>query len=220
VTDPNSNELVGRLTLADAMLGEVVTDLLRILGHANWPGTVSDPYVGWTTSRAAKELQKGLTREAAFASPALVRWIADVQEVVERRDRVIHAIALNQCMSCGDATMFRHPRSGDDVDRSPSGVAAVVQRYDHLRADGLPLAQELSAAVNQRIYIEARKMANATDEIQAPPQIYPRHVEHLCAACTGGRGSTVVHVGTAIAVIPDARWPEFRDGRWPPDESD
>ena len=41
VTAPNANELVGQLlTLADAMLGEVVVDLRKILAYANYPGTV------------------------------------------------------------------------------------------------------------------------------------------------------------------------------------
>jgi len=216
VTDPSANELVGQLTLADSMLGEVVGDMRKILAYANWPGTVLKPAVGVTTGKAAERLARELRHEAALASAALVNWIAQVAEVTEHRNRVVHAIALNQCMKCGEATMFRHPASGDDVDRSPEAVASVVMRYEALRADGLALVTELSEAVNQRIFVEAKKIANATDEIQNPPQIYPHHVEHLCPTCTGERGSTVVHLGTAVAVIPTARWQEFRDGRWPP----
>jgi len=75
------------------------------------------------------------------------------------------------------------------------------------------MATALSKAVNHRIFVEAKKIANKTDEVQNPPQIYPQHVEHLCAACNGGeRGQTTVHVGTAIAVMPTARWDEFRAG--------
>ncbi|GLI02921.1 hypothetical protein [Phytohabitans aurantiacus] len=216
MTDPSANELVGQLTLADSMLGEVVGDVRRILAYANWPGTVREPMAGTTTGKAAERLAKELGHEAALASAALVSWIAQVAEVTEHRNRVVHAIALNQCMNCGEATMFRHPRSGDDVDRSPEAVASVVGRYKALRADGLARATELSEAVNQRILIEAKKIANATGEIQNPPQIYPHHVEHLCPRCTGERGSTVVHLGTAVTVIPTERWQAFRDGYWPP----
>ena len=130
----------------------------------------------------------------------------------------MHAISLNQCMNCGNATKFRHPRSGDEVDRSPEAIASVVNRYDHLRTDGLPLAQELSAAVNQRIYVEAKKRANATNEIQNPPQVYPGHVEHLCAICTDDRARTVVHVGPAISVIPESLWPMLRNRLLPAPE--
>ena len=217
--DPSANELVGQLTLADSMLGEVVADMRKLLAHVNWPGTVREPAVGVTTGRAAEKLAKELGHEAALASAAFVNWIAQVAEVTKHRNRVVHAIALNQCMNCGEATMFRHPASGDDVDRSPEAVASVVMRYDALRADGLALATELSEAVNQRIFVEAKKIANATDEIQNPPQIYPHHVEHLCPTCTDERGSTVVHLGMAVAVIPTARWQTFRDGQWPPQDN-
>jgi len=148
VKDPNADELVGRLTLADAMLGEVVTDLRRIVAYANWPGPIREPADGLTTSRATRKLEVELGHEAAFATGPLASWVAAVTEVVELRDRVVHAIALNQCMNCGDATMFRHPRSGKDVDRSPDAVEAILARYDELRTRGLPLAAELSGAVN------------------------------------------------------------------------
>jgi hypothetical protein len=94
--------------------------------------------------------------------------------------------------------------------RSRSAIAIYVLR-------GFPLATELSKVVNERILVEAKRIANETDEIQSPPQIYPQHVEHLCAACNGGaRGQTTVHVDTAIAVRPTARWDEFQADRWPP----
>ena len=219
MTESTANELVGRLTLADAMLSEVVTDIRRILAHANWPGIVREPGVGLTTGSAARKLETELGHEAALATGALTTWIAGVKGVVDRRGRVVHAIALNQCMNCGEATMFRHPRSGEDVDRGPEAVAAIEERYGDLLAQGLPLATELSKALNDRIFVEAKRIANETDEIQNPPQISPEHVEHLCAACNGGeRGQTTVHVGTAIAVIPTARWDEFQAGRWPPQD--
>ena len=100
---------------------------------------------------------------------------------------------------------------------APEAVAAIEERYSDLRAQGLPLTTELSQVVNDRTFVEAKRIANETDEIQNPPQIYPQHVEHLCAGCNGGaRGQKTVHVGTAIAVIPTARWDEFQAGRWPP----
>jgi hypothetical protein len=230
VADPSANELVGQVTLADSMLGEVVADMRKILAYANWPGTVREPAVGVITGRAAERFAKELGHEAALASTALVNWIAQVEEMTQHRNRVVHAIALNQCMNCGEATMFRHPtpdtRHPTPDTRHPAsgrrrrplaggcGIRCCALRT--LRADGVALATELSEAVNQRIFVEAKKIADATDEIQNPPQIYPHHVEHLCPTCTGERGSTVVHLGTAVAVIPTPRWPEFRDGQWPP----
>lgn len=132
--EPSANELVGRLTLADAMLGEVVTDICRIFARANWPGIVREPGIGLTTGRAVRNLETNLGHEAALATAALTTWIAGIKDVVDRRDRIVHAIALNQCMNCGEATMFRHPRSGEAVDRDPQAVAAVEERYGDLRS--------------------------------------------------------------------------------------
>jgi hypothetical protein len=114
---------------------------------------------------------------------------------VDRRDRVVHAIALNQCMNCGEATMFRHPRSGKDVDRGLEAVAAIEERYSDLRAQGLPLATELSKAVNDRIFVEAKRIANEIDETQNPPQTYRSTsstcARHAMAECVGRRESTL-----------------------------
>lgn len=130
VTESRANELVGRLTLADAMLGEVVTDMRRILAHANWPGIVQEPGVGMTTGRAARKLETELGHEATLATDALTTWIASVTDVVDRRDRVVHAIALNQCMNCGEGTMFRHPRSERAVHMKITTYAPRSLRYD------------------------------------------------------------------------------------------
>lgn len=219
VTEPSANELVGGLTLTDAMLGELVTDVRRILAHAEWPGHIRLPAVGLTTGQAAEKLERDLRDEPTLATEALTKWIADIKDAFNQRNRIVHAIALNQCMECGDATRHLHPRSGEDVDRGPEAVAAIKKRYSDLRSRGLPIATELSKAVNARIRVEARRITDETDEIQNPPQAYPQRVEHLCASCRGGeRGETTAHIGPATVVIPTERWDEFQAGRWPPQD--
>jgi len=104
------------------MLGEIVTDLRRILSYTNWPGSILEPDSGSTTHIAAGKLERELRAEAALANAPLMTWLGKLNKVTEARDRVVHAIALHQCMNCGNASMFRHPRSGDEVDRSPMAV--------------------------------------------------------------------------------------------------
>lgn len=207
---------VGKLTLADAMIGEVVADLRLILAHANWPGTIRGYESGQTTQRMASKLERELAEEPALASKDLMTWIEDVVSVASDRDRIVHAVALDQCLSCGQASMFRHPRSEERVDRSPEAVAAIRARYEDLRGRAIPLATALADAVNDRILRHAKRIANDQDQIQNPPQASPRLAEHVCAACSGKPGRTRVAVGTAREVIPDGRWEEYIGGRWPP----
>jgi hypothetical protein len=127
------------------------------------------------------------------------------------------ASSKRQRRDCGSATMDRHPRSGEGVERSRDALLSIKERYDALIARGLPVATELSRAVNQRIEREAKRIANETDEIQSPRQISHHHVDQWCAECAGGRAQTVLHLGQALAVIPDARWEDFVRGVWPSD---
>ena len=132
--------------------------------------------------------------------------------MTKHRNRVVHAIALNQCTECGEATMFRHPASGDDVDRSPEAVTSVVARYEALRANGVPLATALSEAVTQRIFVEAKKIGQRDRRDPEPAADLPPPCGARLPNVYRRRGNTIIHGGTAIAVIPTARWDEFRDG--------
>ena len=220
--DTRPNDAVGKLTLADAMLGEVVTDLLRILAQANWPGTPATVRYGQTTRNVTTELEEYLNAENAVFPRWAWAWVNQVLAAVDLRDQIVHAIALDQCMTCSAATTFSHPRSGSAVDRSPEAVAALTVEFERLRARGLELALEVSNAVNGRIVRIAKLRADETGEIQNPPQVYPHLVEHQCSKCaTDGQASTTLKLGAAVAVLPTHVWPHQKK-YFPqlPDESD
>jgi hypothetical protein len=121
----SANEVLGQWVLADAMVGEVVTDLRKIDAFGNWPGPIREPAVGGTTKTSAQRLEKDLRVEAALSSPDLMTWLREVVDVTTQRDRAVHAIALDQCMKCGSATMYGHPRSGEGVERSRDALLSV-----------------------------------------------------------------------------------------------
>jgi hypothetical protein len=79
-----------------------------------------------------------------------------------------------------------------------------------LHADGATLAERIAELVNAHILNYARRVAEATQEIQNPPQVYPRHVTRRCATCAGdGSGSVTIRLGTAVEV-----WPERLKASW------
>lgn len=186
------HEMIGRLTLADAMLGEAVNDFRDMIATANWPGTVKPLPRGDTTAQAVEKLERDLVLEAAFASPGLVRRMGAVRAATIARNALIHAIAADQCLACGEATRFTHPRSGKVVDRSVESVASVKATFDDLRAQAKALGSGLAEAVNHRILRAARVEANRLDDVINPPQVNPLGSDHWCAKCGG---VTIVHGG-------------------------
>lgn len=90
-----------------------------------------------------------------------------------------------------------------------------------LHKDGMLVAEQIAERVNARIVARARLDAEATGEIQNPPQVYPHHVTHKCGNCTGnGRGSTTIRLGTAVAVYPREQLKAVMEGlRKPPRRS-
>lgn len=194
---------LGDLALADATLGALLIDMLTVLAHAGYPEAplVVDP--GLTTKQAARDVRRCLEAEPELFGDTAKDWLSDVDAVTDSRNELFHAVALDRCDPCGVATKFVHPRSGREVDRSEQAVRDLTARALAVHKNGTLVAEQIAERVNARIVARARLDANATGEIQNPPQVYPHHVTHKCMTCTGnGRGSTTIHIGTAVEVYP------------------
>lgn len=198
-----TTDVIGQLTLSDAMLGELITDVLRLLANANYPAESAPVREGRTTSKVAEVLENYLKDERALFGDDVAGWLDRVRAAVNDRDKIVHAIAQDQCISCGSATSFTHPRTSTPVDRSHAAVLSLTARYETLRREGLTIARDVASRLNDRILRIAEEEANATGEIQTPPQYGPQQVTHICAECSGdGQGGMFVGVPTAVAVVP------------------
>lgn len=203
---------IGHLALADASLGALLIDILRLVAEAGYPDRPSSVDTGLTTKQAAAALQSQLQRDESLFPNDFAEWLAVVDDATESRNRIMHAVAVNRCVNCGSAEQFVHPRSGEFVDRTEEAIRALTTQVLALHDTGRPLADQVSERVNERIAAHARADAEATGEIQNPPQIYPQRSTALCAACTGtGRGSITVQLGTAVEIWPREKFKMLKE---------
>lgn len=202
-----SSDAIGQLTLSDAMLGEQVIDVLEVVSIGNYPG---DPWKvphGMPTGAATKHLQKRLKADPALFPLTTQAWSDAVLVATETRNQIVHAVALDECSNCGEATIYNHPRSNESVDRSATAVRALNDELNRLRGDGKVIAAEVATLVNDAVFRVARAEADRTGEIQTPPQKAPHHITHVCAKCSAdSRGGTMVHLGAALEVWPSSMW--------------
>jgi hypothetical protein len=203
---------IGNLALADTALSELVIEMLRMLTYADLFTPVEDratPDSGLTTKQAAQQAQRVLKNDRRlFPDDANVHeWLDEVLAVSEKRNRIMHAVALNRCVECGNATLFQHPRSGTFVDRSDEAVQALIDRLLDLREQGVKVAEQIARHVNRRIFIGAKVLANDTGEAVVPETVMPRQTEHTCGDCNGdGRATATLRVNLGgIEVPPDSR---------------
>ena len=212
---------LGHLALADATLGALLIDMLIVLAHAEYPESPPTVDPGLTTKQAAGDARRRLEAEPELFGGTAGDWLSDVVAVTDSRNELLHAVALDRCGVCGASTRFVHPRSGQEVDRSEKVVRDLTARALALHKDGMLVAEQTAERVNALIVARARLDAEATGEIQNPPQVYPHHVTHKCGNCTGnGRGSTTIRLGTAVAVYPREQLKAVMEGlRKPPRRS-
>lgn len=204
---------LGHLALADATLGALLIDMLTVLAHADYPEAPLSVDPGQTTKQAARAVRHYLEAEPELFGDTAKAWLSNVTAVTDSRNKLLHAVALDRCGTCGAATRFVHPRSGHEVDRSEQAVRDLTARVLGVRKHGTLVADEIAERVNTRIVVRARLDADATGEIQNPPQVYPHHVTHKCATCTGsGRGSTTIRIGTAVEVYPHEQLKALMEG--------
>lgn len=132
-------------------LGELITDMLRLVAHANHPAEPAAVREGGTTSKVAGDLEANLRDERALFGNDVAGWLDRVLAAVDQRDKIVHAIALDQCVSCRSATSYTHPRSSTQVDRSHDAVLSLAARYETLRREGLTIARDVASRLNDRI---------------------------------------------------------------------
>ena len=194
---------LGHLALADATLGALLIDMLTVLAHACYPEAPRVVKADLTTKQAAREVRRCLEADPKLFGDTAEDWLSAVTAVADSRSELLHAVALDRCGTCGSASRFVHPRSGREVDRSEQAVRDVTARVLAAHKHGTLVAEQIAERVNSRIVAQARHDADATSEIQNPPQVYPHHVTHKCATCSGdGRGSTTICLGAAVEVYP------------------
>jgi hypothetical protein len=204
---------LGHLALADATLGALIIDMLTVLAHAGYPEAPLVVDSSQTTKQATRAVWHYLEVEPELFGDTAKAWLSDVTAVTDSRNELLHAVALDRCGTCGAATRFVHPRSGREVDRSEQVVRDLTARALGVHKDGTLVAEQIAERVNTRIVARARHDAKATGEIQNPPQVYPHHVTHKCATCTGnGRGSTIIRLGTAVVVYPHEQLKAVMEG--------
>ncbi|MEV0561465.1 hypothetical protein [Dactylosporangium sp. NPDC050588] len=205
---------LGHLALADASLGVLLVDMLSLLAHAGYPAGPSAVDTGKTTRQSARAVQGLLSAQPELFGDTAGDWLSDLIAVTELRNELLHAVALNRCSACGTASRFLHPRSGREVDRSEQVVRDVTAQALALYKTGMVVAAQIAERVNARIVAGARLQAEATGEVQNPPQVYPHQAVHECANCAGnGRGRTTMAIGTAVEVYPREQLQALMDGQ-------
>lgn len=128
-------------------------------------------------------------------------WLKRVKKAAEKRNKVVHAIARDRCIMCGQATQFEH--RGVPIDRSPAGVGLVTSEFTALINDGVKFAALISERLNVRESAQAQALAVSTGSVQTAKQILIGQNCHHCAACSRtGVATAGVPLPTAIVVLP------------------
>jgi hypothetical protein len=190
---PNKpNAAVGRLAIMDAFLNGLLREIL-----AETPGTRTGEL---TTGQAANELQRCAKPDPALLTVDVTDWLKRVVQAAQKRNQIMHAIAQNQCVICGDATQFVH--KGNSVDRSKDAVNAVTAEFKDLIDEGVRHALDISETLNARAKAGAVADAVATDQSRSVRTILIGQTIHRCANCSPwGKPITAVPLPTAMAVI-------------------
>jgi hypothetical protein len=190
---PNKpNAAVGRLAIMDASLNGFLREIL-----AETPGARTGEL---TTGQAANELQRCAKQDPALLAVDVTDWLKRVVQAAMKRNEIMHAIAQDQCVICGDATQFVH--KGNSVDRSKETVSAVAAEFKDLIDEGVRHARDISEILNARAKTAAVADAVATNQSQSVPTILIGQTIHRCANCSpGGKPITAVPLPTATAVV-------------------
>lgn len=187
-----SDAAVGRLAVMDGTLNDLLRDLVgEITGR---------DAAGMTTGKAAQILLGHASDNRTLLTLEVSDWLKRVVKAAEKRNEVMHAVARDQCVLCGDANRFEH--RGHPVDRSASAVEAVSARFRDLIDEGVRHARGISDALNERVRAAAMRVADATRTIQTPTQVMIGQNLHRCAACSlGGSAISVVSMPAAAVVV-------------------
>jgi hypothetical protein len=188
-----SDAAVGRLAVMDGSLNDLLRDLVvEITGQAAQ---------GMTTGTAAQALLAHAKQDSMLLTPGVTEWLKRVDQAAQKRNGVMHAVARDQCVLCGNATRFEH--KGKAVDRSAEAVAAVSTDFRDLIDEGVRYARDISQALNERAKAAAAREAAATGKAQSPKQILIGQTFCRCASCSpGGNAINSLTGPTAAVVLP------------------
>ena len=190
-----SDAAVGRLAIMDAALNDLLRDLVVAI---RVPGLLVERL---TTGQAAQALLRQARADSALFGPDVKDWLKRVNEAAEKRNKVMHAVAKDQCVICSDATRFEH--KGQPVDRSVVGIMAVSTEFRDLIDGGVRHARAISETLNERARADAAQEAAATGQVQAPSRILIGQTSYRCGNCSsGGKAIVSVTLPTAAVVLP------------------
>lgn len=189
----DSDAAVGRLAMMDGALNNLLCDLaVEITGQDT---------KNLTSGRAAQNLLGHAKQDAALITPDVTDWLKRVVLAAEERNTVMHSVAQDQCVICGNATEFAH--KGKPVNRTVSAVTAVSEKFRDLIDEGSGHARGISQVLNERAVAAAVKAAAVTGQVQSPRQVLIGQSFHRCVDCSpGGNPITVVSAPAAAAALP------------------
>lgn len=154
-----------------------------------------------TTGQAAQTLLRHSKQDRALLTRDVTDWLKRTDQAAQERNKVMHAVARDQCVLCGNATRFEH--KGKPVDRSAGAVAAVSAEFRDLIDEGVRHARDISQALNERGKAAAVLEAAATGKIQTPKQVLIGQTLFRCTNCSsGGKAIISVALPPALAVLP------------------
>jgi hypothetical protein len=191
-----SDAAVGRLAVMDAVLNDLLRDLATEIGITG----VDIEYL--TTRKAANKLLEHAKLDPSLLTPEVTEWLKRIGKAAEERNQVMHAVAQDQCVLCGDATLFEH--KGRHVDRSAVAVAGVSAGFRQLIDEGvIKHARNISEALNERATAAAVQEAAATGKAQFPKQVLIGQTLRRCANCSpGGKAIVSITLAAAAVVLP------------------
>jgi hypothetical protein len=188
-----SDAAVGRLAVMDGVLNELLRDLVAEITGQDTKGL--------TTGKAAQVLLAQAKRDPALLTADVTDWLKRVDHAAQERNTVMHAVAQDQCVLCGNATRFEH--KGKPVGRSAGTVASVSAEFRDLIDEGVRHAREISQALNERGKATAAQEAAATGKTQSPRKVLIGQTFYRCAACSpGGKAIASVELPPAVGVLP------------------
>ena len=188
-----SDAAVGRLAVMDGVLNDLLRELVT--------ETTGQDAKDLTTGKAAQALLGHAKRDSALLTPDVTDWLKRADQAAQQRNKVMHAVAQDQCVLCGDATRFEH--KDKPVDRSSSTVAAASAEFRDLIDEGTRHARNISQVLNMRAQADAVQEATETGKPQSPRQVLIGQTFYRCAKCSpGGRAITSVEAPPAAVVLP------------------
>lgn len=164
-----SDAAVGRLAVMDAALNGLLRELAVETGVRDLRTQAPIDPDRLTTGDAADRLLGHLKDDHELLTPDVSDWLKRAKDAAPKRNDVIHALAQDQCVLCGNATRFKN--RGRPVDRSAEAVAAVSEEFRGLIDEGVRHARAISKTLNERAIAAARREAAATGQVQSPRQI-------------------------------------------------